>query len=157
MTAALGFRGTHTIPLPTKHGRVYFHLAQSLACIEDKKQSASARFRLSTRQYWYRLQRDDGQSDALLRWEYLSPTLPVYKDHGKRWCWRHIQMPHVVSMPHGELNFNKIHMPSGYVVIEDVIRFLITDLGVKPPCGKTTWHQKLVDSEKKFFREFNAR
>jgi len=74
--------------------------------------------------------------------------LPVYKNHGKRWCWRHIQMPHIASMPQGELNFNKIHIPSGYVVIEDVIRFLITDLGVKPPCGSTKWHQKLVDSEK---------
>jgi len=60
-------------------------------------------------------------------------------------------------MSKGTLDLDKVHLPSGYVMLEDVIRFLITDFGVKPPCGAAKWHQKLVESEKRFFREFNAR
>ena len=86
--AALGFRGdVYTVPLPTKHGRLHFGLAQSLECVEDKEARAQERFLLKTRQYWYRIQLAEGQAAAaIIRWEYLSPTLPAYKDHGKRWC-----------------------------------------------------------------------
>ncbi len=156
--AVLGFQGVYTIPLASTYGTIYVHLGQSLECTEDKKRSTNQRFQLRTRKYWYRIQRDrGGTADALVRWEYLSPTLDEYADHGNRWCWRHVQMSHEMPMPKGKLDLDKAHTPCGFVLVEDIIRFLISDLGVKPPCGKAQWHKKLIESEKKFFHEFNAR
>lgn len=156
--AVLGFQGVYTVPLASIHGTLHLHLGQLLECTEDKKRSTNQRFQLRTRKYWYRIQRDPGGiADAIVRWEYLSPTLDEYANHGNRWCWRHVQMSREMPMPIGKLDLNKVHTPCGFVLIEDIIRFLISDLGVKPPCGKVQWHKKLVESEKQFFSEFNAR
>jgi hypothetical protein len=154
----LGFRGVYTVPLATKHGTIYLYLGQLLECVEDKKRAANERFHLSTRKYWYGIQLEQGgQVEPIFRWEYVSPKLPEYKDQGKRWCWRHLQMPHTVPMTKGKLDLKKCHLPSGYIVLEDLIRFLICDMGVKPPCGKTKWHKKLLDSEDKFIGTFNTK
>jgi hypothetical protein len=152
-TATLAFRGVYTIPLRTRRGVVHFHLGQLLQCSEDKKRGANERFHLSTRKYWYRVQADPNHAPAILRWEYISPKMSGAED---RHCWRHLQMPHELEMPAGTLDLDKAHLPTGYVFIEDVIRFLIDDLGVKPPCGGA-WHRLLVDSEKKFHDEFNTK
>lgn len=60
-------------------------------------------------------------------------------------------------MQKGRLDLDKVHTPCGFVLDEDIIRFLISDLGGKPPCGKTRWHKQLIESEKMFVSEFNAR
>jgi hypothetical protein len=140
------------IKLGTKFGALYFSLAQSLECDHDPKESAGRQFRLSTREYWYRLQRTpDPAGEALIRWEYMSPRHKKYGDH--RWCWRHVQLKAGVDLDGGRLNFNKVHTPSGYVVIEDVIRFLVHDLNVKSP--QADWHERLNASEKLFKENFN--
>lgn len=98
--ATLGFRGTYTIPLKTKrHGTVHFHLGQLLHCTEDKKQPTSDRYHLSTRKYWYRVQAMPGQTQAIARWEYISPKM---SSPGDRHCWRHLQMPQEMEMPVGD-------------------------------------------------------
>jgi hypothetical protein len=51
------------------------------------------------------------------------------------------------------MNFNRLHTPSGYVVIEDVLRFLINDLGVV--AQTKSWHDTLIASEKQFKENFN--
>lgn len=40
-----------TVPLDTKYGRLHFYVAQGLEAVKE-----GDGFRLSTRQYWYRLQ-----------------------------------------------------------------------------------------------------
>jgi hypothetical protein len=46
-----------------------------------------------------------------------------------------------------------LHIPTGWALIEEVIRFLIHDLGMEPPCGDR-WPEILEESENKFFKEF---
>ncbi len=43
------------------------------------------------------------------------------------------------------------------MTIEEVIRFLIVELEVKPPCGEDAWPAKLEESEKAFFEEFTGK
>ncbi len=47
-------------------------------------------------------------------------------------------------------------MPTGWVTIEEVIRFLIVDLELKPPCGDD-WPSTLAESERAFFEEFASK
>ncbi|HET7503762.1 MAG TPA: hypothetical protein VFK02_22230 [Kofleriaceae bacterium] len=148
----LGWADDHPLQIFTKFGKLYFWLAQSLECDKESKKPANERYRLSTREYWYRLQRDGNPgSDALTRWEYMSPRHEKYAD--KRWCWRHVQLEASTDLPGGRMHFTRLHTPSGYVVIEDVLRFLIHDLGVRP--RSKDWHEALIESEKQFKETFN--
>jgi hypothetical protein len=54
------------------------------------------------------------------------------------------------------LDLNRAHVPTGWVTIEEIIRFMIVDLGVKPPC-RSRWPEVLVASERKFFEEFTSK
>jgi hypothetical protein len=42
------------------------------------------------------------------------------------------------------------------VTIEAVIRFLIVDLEVEPPCGDE-WADRIHESEKRFFEDFTGK
>jgi hypothetical protein len=46
-----------------------------------------------------------------------------------------------------------VQVPTGWVTIEEVLRFLITDLDVIPPCDNA-WAGKLGASEKEFYVNF---
>lgn len=132
---------------------MHFHLGQLLECTEEKKPPANDRYYLSTRKYWYRVQAAPGQAQAIARWEYISPRM---LSTGDRHCWRHLQMPQELEMPVETLDLDKAHLPTGYVIVEDVIRFLIDDLRVRPPCGDE-WHERLVKSEVSFHDKFNTK
>lgn len=148
----LGWSDGKFLPINTQFGKLYFWLAQSLECTYEPKESANKRYRLSTREYWYRLQRTDALDGAsLIRWEYMSPGHVKYKD--KRWCWRHVQLDGSTNLPGGKMNWDRLHTPSGYVVVEDVIRFVIHDLKVRPRTKE--WHDLLMDSNNKFKMDFN--
>jgi hypothetical protein len=43
------------------------------------------------------------------------------------------------------------------VTIEEVIRFLIVDLGISPPCGADAWARLLEESERRFFEDFTGK
>lgn len=145
----LGFRQGKLVgvPLDTRFGRVYFYLSQSLRTVRQQ----DGRHRLETRQYWYRVQADPSPGkQAILRWEYDAET---DKDKHAR---HHMQMPAEVSIGKGVLDLDKAHLPTGWVTVEEVIRFLIVDLEISPPCGDD-WPQKLQASETKFFQEFTGK
>ena len=149
---SLGWSNDKFLPINTTYGKLYFWLAQSLECSYSPKDPANRRYRLSTREYWYRLQTTDAlDGSSLIRWEYMSPQHERYQ--GKRWCWRHLQLDAAKDLSGGRMNFDRLHTPSGYVVIEDVIRFLIHDLRVRAP--SKNWHDMLMASDKKFKEEFN--
>jgi hypothetical protein len=148
----LGWSDGQFLPIGTQFGKLYFWLAQSLECSYEPKEALNKRYRLSTREYWYRLQLTDApDGGSLIRWEYMSPRHVKYKE--KRWCWRHIQLDGSKDLPGGKMNFDRLHTPSGYVVIEDVLRFLIHDMKVKPQ--SKNWHSLLMESDKKFKEDFN--
>jgi hypothetical protein len=50
---------------------------------------------------------------------------------------------------------NRAHAPSGWVTIEELLRFLIVDLGVVPVTRN--WPQVIADSEKRFYEEFTSK
>ena len=145
----LGFRQGRLVgvPLDTRFGRLFFYLSQSLRTVKlpDGNQ------RLKTRQYWYRLQQEPSPaSQAVLRWEYDAET---DRDAHAR---HHMQMPAEIALGEGSLDMNKAHLPTGWVTIEEVIRFLIVDLEVRPPCGED-WADRLHVSEDRFFQEFTSK
>lgn len=82
---------------------------------------------LVTAEYAYTLT-PDGANEALLRWEYVrNPS------DGGLWCRHHLQGPIPLKLGRaGTVPLNDLHLPTGYVTIEEVIRFCIVDLGVEP-------------------------
>jgi hypothetical protein len=50
------------------------------------------------------------------------------------------------------LPLNAWHLPTGWIAIEEVIRFCIVDLGVRPKAG---WQAVLAESHEKFTRDFS--
>ena len=67
-----------------------------------------------------------------------------------------MQLPATLDAGNGTLDLNKAHLPTGWVTIEEVIRFLIVDLDVQPPCGDD-WPAKLRVSEDAFFQDFTGK
>ncbi len=57
-------------------------------------------------------------------------------------------------MEGGTLDLNKIHTPTGWVTIEELVRFLISELRVKPVSSK--WAEIVAASEMRFREEFTA-
>lgn len=106
-----------------------------------------ARFALRTRQYWYRVfPRGSGE---LLRWEYDHALRPEGNNH----CRNHLHVHTRIAFGDQSLDLHKVHLPTGYVIFEEVLRFLFMDLKVKPKAPD--WAAKLAASEKKFREEFS--
>lgn len=137
-----------TIPLRTKYGKLFFHLAQNVEAVQLGK---AKQYQVRTLAYWYRLQATPSLKDeALLRWEYgrLDPKVADHPRH-------HLQAPATIACGKNELDLNKLHTPSGWVTIEELLRFLIFELEVK--AATPEWPALLAQSEIVFFREFSAK
>ena len=134
------------VPIDTAYGRLFFYLGQALEAVPEGRA-----FRLKTRQYWYRLQHGpDLSSKAAIRWEY-DRTTP--RD---RHCRNHAQAAAQLPFGEGTLDLDRVHLPTGWVTIEEVIRFLIHELGMQPPCGDEWW-ERVITSESRFFAEFSGK
>ena len=146
---SLSFREQTAIAVPIEtrdHGRLHFYLGQLLEAVD-----ARDGYRLTTKQYWYRLQLEpELTAKAVLRWEYDSTT---ERDRHAR---HHTQIATSVDLGGTPLDFNKAHLPTGWVTFEEVIRFLIHDLGITPPCG-ADWPVKLEESERRFYEDFTGK
>lgn len=139
-----------TVPLETRYGRLYFYLAQEL---ETKRLEEGRKYRLHTRKYWYRLQAEPGdKAQALIRWEYAERKRPH-----RREAPFHVQSGGRIPCNKGFLNLHRLHVPTGWVSFEEVLRFLVHDLGVAPKCGRRKWGRELMDSEDKFREKFHRR
>lgn len=129
-------------PIKTSFGPLYFHVGQ-LVSTEINKQG---KHELQTLHYYYRLQTGPRFDDpALLRWEY--EKVPR---NGALFCRHHIQGNVRLVWGDRNIHFNSVHVPTGWVLIEEVIRFLIHELGHKPPCGNR-WNKVLTESRDAFF------
>ena len=153
---SLGPANQRSVALPSVvHGRIHVYLAQNLEVAREK----DGRFRLTTKNYNYGLfDREPGATDEpLFRWEYVADPGPEGK-----WCRSHFHVgigqtpraPIAVTIGKTEADLHHLHIPTGFVLIEHVIRFLINDLGVPP---KASWEAKLRESEDKFFAEFSSK
>jgi hypothetical protein len=134
------------VPIETAYGRLFFYLGQALEAAPE-----AGNYRLKTKQYWYRLQHEpELTAKAAIRWEYDTST--PRDGHARH----HAQLAAGVRLGDRELDLDKAHLPSGWVTIEEVIRFLIYDLGVTPPCGDD-WPKVIGASEERFFDEFTGK
>jgi hypothetical protein len=133
------------LPLETRFGRLYLTLLQIMEAEPELR-----KFRLKTKEYSYRLlDSADPRSNAVLRWEYVSDAAP------DGFCRHHVQVNTGVGFSGGLLDMNRAHAPSGWVTIEELLRFLIVDLGVVPVTR--SWAQVLADSERRFYEEFTSK
>lgn len=145
------------------HGRIHLQLSQELEAVENE----DGKFLLKTLRYWYKVLWGAPKytDEPLFRWEFVKIPEP-----GERWCRSHFQVgkvaggddgkqPKAISVPlgDGQADLNRLHVPTGYVLLEYVIRFLITDLGIAPPCGADKWEAALERSEATFFEKFSPK
>jgi hypothetical protein len=137
------------VPLETSaHGTIYLYMAQELQTFPEGRQH-----RLSTVKYWYKLYTDDPsiKDDAFVRWEYET-VAPGSTGHPRH----HMQFGKMVrpqSFGAGEFDFTRFHMPTGWVTMEEIFRFLVHEFGVQPPCGER-WPSVLGESEEAFYKSF---
>jgi hypothetical protein len=108
-------------------------------------------WRLKTLQYRYWVQGDGSEhSDSwFFRFEYTSPTIKVMPNPR-----HHLHLPCTLRCGEGDLELRQIHIPTGWVTVEELIRFLVHEIGVR--CKARTWDRILLDSEEKF-REWTTR
>lgn len=144
-TADLSFRD-RGIPkgptLETRYGPAEFVISQFCG-----SHVTNGKHLLQTVSYRYAIT-PEGHTDSLFRWDYER----VRGREEDRWCRHHFQGQLVVPWGDPPLKLNDVHLPTGYVAIEDVIRFCIVDLGVQPLLDG--WHEVLDESYERFKREF---
>lgn len=101
---------------------------------------------LRTLSYRYALY-PDGTEEPIIRWEYLRELR-----REEQWCRHHLQGPIEVRFNQHIVSLNDIHLPTGYVTFEEVLRFCIVDLGVPPL--HADWDRILAESYELFKTDF---
>jgi hypothetical protein len=148
---SLGFvQGDSFTPLILRGpgGRKYaFSVLLQVRAVGSKKT-----YRLETEGYAYRLGSPNAE-DPLFRWEYRRE--PLSEDSQAP---RH-HMHAIATASDGTLDhdMNRLHVPTGWVTIEEVLRFLLSDLKIKCPLSFSEWNKVLNDSERKFYASFTSR
>jgi hypothetical protein len=134
------------VPLASpRFGTLYLSVSQDLIALREGR-----KFRLRTKRYAYKLfGTDDPRADALLRWEFSSET-----DDGKE-CRNHLHVNTTFPVGHGTFNLNRLHVPSAWVLVEHVLRFVFHDLQV--PAKTQEWPARLRASETEFYENFTGK
>jgi hypothetical protein len=142
-------RGISAAPaqLQTRYGPMGFYVGQLCDSVVDDQRSHTLR----TTSYRYALL-PDGHTEPLIRWEFVRAPA-----NDAEYCRHHFQGPLGLGIANREgiqANFNDWHLPTGWVALEDVLRFCIVDLGV-PPLHQG-WSEILRDSYERFRTEFSG-
>lgn len=127
----------------------------------ESYQAEGRKHRLFTAEYRYTLA-PAGQQEPLFRWEYSRkwPYQLIEEEAGQaprereKWCRHHLQGTPLVRLGEHEMCLDHIHLPTGYVAIEDIIRFCLVDLGVPGLCDEDEWHDILNESYRTFTTDF---
>jgi len=136
--------GTYAVELDTEYGPIDFYIMQTCDLVEEIENEVTRR-RLRTISYIYTLQ-PHAWSDKMIRWEFVG--FPGPDDY---WCRHHVQGPLELQILDDQnevrdLTLNDWHLPTGWVTIEDVIRFCLHDLGSRPLSKREEWHRTLIES-----------
>lgn len=129
-------------------GGWYLYLGQTLETVKERNKS----WRLRTLGYSYRIQRGPEQDDPwVFRFEYISRELQALF-HPRH----HLHVPTKLILPHSnrEIDLAKVHIPTGWVTVEELVRFLVQGLGVRS--RKSNWDRLCRESEETF-RQWTAR
>lgn len=133
------------IGLQSGYGPLELWIGQTCGVTSDGNGS----HRLYTAEYRYTITAA-GRVDPLLRWEYKK----VRPTRDAMWCRHHIQGQVDVIVGSTTIRLNDWHLPTGYVPLEEVIRFCICDLGVDPL--SQDWDAILTESYQRFKSEFTS-
>ena len=137
----LGGRADFSRAVPLRQKPLHLFLAQNVVVRREGKEKI---WRLKTLQYGYRIQGGPSlDSERYFRFQHKAREIED-SFHPRH----HLHLP--VSMECGttRVNLSRVHIPTGWVPLEEVIRFLIEELGVK---AKTRdWDSVLRKSEEKF-------
>ena len=140
---AIGLRSSRGVPGASLLSRTYrTRLVLSVGQHLMSEVTNSGDHVLRTVKYRYGLTLE-GENDALIRWEYDRQRLDQR-------CRHHIQGAPEVIIKNQHVPLKDFHLPSGYVPLEEVIRFCIVDLGVKPL--SENWDDILTESYQRFRR-----
>lgn len=148
--ASLSFR-SHKDPAsaPLKPAGLFLYVGQTVIAEKEKHN-----WRLRTVQYSYWIQHrvpEHGSPVAVFRFEYVSPKVKPLDRRPRH----HLHIPRAQAVCRGQrLDLEDLHIPTGWVTLEEVIRFAIRELGCKPKPGD--WDKILLNSENKF-REWTTR
>lgn len=127
--------------LDTRVGRMWLYIGQTCDSTLERGEH-----RLKTLRYAYSLW-SDGSDEPALRWEYVRDPGP-----DGLWCRHHLQGPVHLDLNRYDTTLNDLHLPTGYVPFEEIIRFCIVDLQVRPI--SPDWDQILRDSYEEFKADF---
>ncbi len=133
--------------LKTRFGQMWLSFGQTCDAVAQE-----GVYRLRTVKYKYTLTSGIGNDEPptgepVLRWEYVRQPEPGVA----AWCRHHLQGPVQVTFNREEQVLNALHLPTGYVPFEEIIRFCIVDLGVS---GSAGWEDILNQSYETFKADF---
>lgn len=140
-------RGLETAPavITTCYGAMDLYIGQLCGAVVDER----GEYTLHTTSYRYALL-PEGRTEPLLRWEYVrTPASDA------QYCRHHVQGPIPLDLSDRagqQANLMHWHLPTGWVTIEEVLRFCIVDLEVVPLDPQ--WDGILRDSYERFKTEF---
>ena len=126
---------------PLKQAPWHLALSQTIAVVRDRRHNWSLR----TLQYNYRIQGGpDLRSDWYFRFEYKSREVlnALHPRH-------HLHIPISLDCGTKRVDLSRVHIPTGRVTLEEIIRFLIQELGVKAKVKD--WDSALRISEEEFW------
>ena len=149
-TSRVGFlQGTVLVPITieTRCGPLDFYVSQLVKAERVKGGKSDQSFRLSTLKYQYILAESVDSRAEVMRWEY-DRVLP----EGKLHCRHHLHQRHTIKLGTADFDLDKAHMPTGWVLLEEVFRFLIVELSLKP--ATPDWDDRLIRSTRKFHDSF---
>ena len=127
--------------IPLKPAPWHLALSQKIAVVRDRRRNWSLR----TLQYSYRIQGGpDLRSGWYFRFEYKSREV-LSALHPRS----HLHLPVSLDCGTRRMDLSRVHIPTGPVTLEEIIRFLIQELGVKAKAKD--WDSALRISEKKFW------
>jgi hypothetical protein len=141
MKAVLAFLDRHHQPIgvPLRGSSWFLSLKQEFQAIPEGQG-----YRLHILQYAYRLQKTPSvEEEAEVRFEYVSLLAQSDFPYNRH----HVQFHRDSRSASSDFSPSKFHIPTGGVTIEQVIRFLIADVGVPPLTEQ--WEEELQASEER--------
>ena len=140
--ALISFRDSGEVASASVGQDLHLEFSQLLKAVPD-----GGEYALRTIKYRYAIFRDDTlQSDPIFRFEYESPSMqPDFP-----YCRNHLHLHPDFDDGIVGISPSELHIPTGWVTIESVIRFLIAELAVAPLSA--SWREVLQESEEQFKR-----
>lgn len=129
-------------------GRGVYHVTFTQHCDTYETERGHAVATVSYRYALWLPGADPHIAEPALRWEYERTR----QENKGLWCRHHLQGAAPINLGQGDMSMNDYHLPTGFVTLEEVIRFLIVDLGVR--ALSDNWDTVLDESYRRFKSDY---